>query len=51
MKRAAPIAGTAKGTAHNRLVVESLIEAITSDPAWDGGWNSHASAVHRGLRR
>ena len=51
VKRAAPIAGLAKGTPHNRLLVETFIEAITSDPAWDGGWYSHASAVHRGLRR
>jgi homoserine O-acetyltransferase/O-succinyltransferase len=51
VKRAAPIAGTAKGTAHNRLLVESFIEAITSDPAWDDGWYSEPGAVHRGLRR
>ena len=38
VKRAAPIAGLAKGTPHNRLLVETFIEAITSDPAWDGGW-------------
>jgi homoserine O-acetyltransferase/O-succinyltransferase len=50
VKRAAPIAGTAKGTAHNRLLVETFIEAITSDPAWDNGWYSEPSAVHRGLR-
>lgn len=51
VKRAAPIAGTAKGTAHNRLLVDSFIEAITSDPAWDGGWYENAQSVHRGLRR
>ena len=51
IKRAAPIAGTARGTAHNRLLVETFIEAITSDPAWDGGWYNEARAVHRGLRR
>ena len=51
VKRAAPIAGTAKGTAHNRLLVETFIEAITSDPAWDGGWYKTPDAVHRGLRR
>jgi homoserine O-acetyltransferase len=49
--RAAPIAGTAKGTAHNRLLVESFIEAINSDPAWDSGWYKDAQDVHRGLRR
>lgn len=51
VKRAAPIAGTAKGTDHNRLLVESFIEAITSDPAFDGGWYNDAGLVHRGLRR
>lgn len=51
VKRAAPIAGLAKGTPHNRLLVETFIEAITSDPAWDGGWYSEAKSVHRGLRR
>jgi homoserine O-acetyltransferase len=51
VKRAAPIAGTARGTPHNRLLVETFIEAITSDPAWDGGWYSDAAAVQRGLRR
>jgi len=47
--RAAPIAGTAKETEHNRLLVETFIEAIVSDPAFDGGWYE-PGAVHRGLR-
>jgi homoserine O-acetyltransferase len=51
VSRAAPIAGAARVTPHNRLVVETFIEAITSDPAWDGGWYDRAGAVHRGLRR
>lgn len=51
VRRAAPIAGTAKGTAHNKLLVETFIEAITADPAWDGGWYATPAAVHRGLRR
>jgi homoserine O-acetyltransferase len=51
VKRAAPIAGTAQGTAHNKLLVETFIEAITSDPAWDGGWYKDPDAVHQGLRR
>jgi homoserine O-acetyltransferase len=50
VKRAAPIAGTARGTAHNRLLVEVFIEAITSDPAFQEGWYQEGS-VHRGLRR
>ena len=36
--RAAPIAGTAQGTSHNALLVETFIEAIAGDPAFDGGW-------------
>lgn len=50
VKRAAPIAGTARGTAHNRLLVQTFIDAIISDPAFDGGWYEHAGKVHRGLR-
>ncbi len=49
--RAAPIAGTAQGSAHNRLLVENFVAAITSDPVWDGGWYGDQAAVHRGLRR
>src|SRR3954453_12276281 len=41
VKRAAPIAGTAKATAHNRLLVQTFKEAITSDANWDEGWYSH----------
>lgn len=51
VRRAAPIAGLAKGTAHNKLLVTTFIEALASDPAFDGGWYEKASLVHRGLRR
>jgi len=51
VKRAAPIAGTAKGTPYTRALVDNFIEAITSDPAFDGGWYKEARDVHRGLRR
>jgi len=36
--RIAPIAGTAQATPHNRLLVETFIEAIVSDPAFAEGW-------------
>lgn len=49
--RAAPIAGTAKATPHNKLLVETFQDAITSDPQWEGGWYADANQVHRGLRR
>ncbi|MEL6062619.1 MULTISPECIES: alpha/beta fold hydrolase [unclassified Methylobacterium] len=48
--RAAPIAGTAATTPHNQLLVDTFIEAITADPAYDDGWYAEG-AVHRGLRR
>jgi homoserine O-acetyltransferase len=47
--RVAPIAGTAKETPHNRLLVETFIDAIAADPTFDGGWYA-PGAVHRGLR-
>ena len=51
VRRAAPIAGTAKTTPHDFLYVAALADAITSDPAWDGGWYREAHAVREGLRR
>jgi homoserine O-acetyltransferase len=51
VRRAAPIAGTARATAHGALLVDTFIEAITSDPAFEDGWYADAAAVHRGLRR
>ncbi len=51
VKRAAPIAGTAKATSHNRLLVQTFIDAICSDPNWDDGWYTRPGALHHGLRR
>ena len=51
VKRAAPIAGTAKNTPHDFLFTKTLNEAITSDPAWHNGWYSDSNNVHCGLRR
>jgi len=50
VKRAAPIAGTARATTHNKFLVQTFIDAITGDPAFDEGWFA-PGAVHRGLRR
>lgn len=51
VKRAAPIAGTAKNTDHDFLYTQTLIEAITSDPGWNGGnYKSHTDVVD-GLKR
>ncbi|MGE5704315.1 MAG: alpha/beta fold hydrolase, partial [Clostridia bacterium] len=51
VKRAAPIAGTARNTAHDFLFAETLKEAITSDPNWNNGSYSSAEKVVDGLRR
>ena len=51
VKRAAPIAGTAKNTPHDFIRIEALKEAITSDPAFRGGWYESSSDVRAGLAR
>lgn len=51
VKRAAPIASTAKITPHNRLFSETAIESITSDPGWQNGWYTDGMNVHQGMRR
>jgi homoserine O-acetyltransferase len=51
VKRAAPIAGTAKVTPHDQLFIDTLTEAIRSDPAWNDGFYTEPHAVMRGLKR
>ncbi|MGQ0621635.1 MAG: alpha/beta fold hydrolase [Panacagrimonas sp.] len=51
VQRAAPIAGTARNTLHDFLFSETLVEAITSDPAFRGGWYGASSEVREGLLR
>jgi homoserine O-acetyltransferase len=51
VRRAAPIAGTAKTTPHDHLYVAALADAIMSDPAWEDGWYREAHFVRDGLRR
>jgi homoserine O-acetyltransferase len=51
VRRAAPIAGTAKNTTHDFLFTETLGEAITSDPGWNDGWYAAPSDVRDGLLR
>lgn len=51
VKRAAPIAGTAKNTVHDFLFTETLCDAITSDPGFNGGWYSASADVREGLLR
>lgn len=51
VKRAAPIAGTAKNTDHDFIYTETLSDALMTDPAWNGGYYAASSEVHLGLRR
>jgi homoserine O-acetyltransferase len=50
VKRAAPIGGTARGTAHNHLFVANAMAMIKSDPAWAGGRYNEPHAVSAGLK-
>lgn len=49
--RAAPIAGTAQNTPHDFLFTETLMDAIRSDPGWNGGEYDSNQAVSGGLKR
>jgi homoserine O-acetyltransferase/O-succinyltransferase len=49
--RAAVIAATAKISFHQQVFIETLIEAITSDPAWAGGWYTAGTDLRAGMDR
>lgn len=51
VRRAAPIAGTARILPHNRLFTELLIASLTTDPRWDGGRYGQPADVADGLKR
>ena len=51
VKRAAPIAGTARNTVHDFLFTETLVEAITADPGFNRGFYSSSADVREGLLR
>jgi homoserine O-acetyltransferase len=51
VERAAAIAATARISLHQRVFVETLKEAITSDPSWNGGWYATSAAVRDGMDR
>ncbi|USQ80303.1 alpha/beta fold hydrolase [Ornithinimicrobium faecis] len=49
--RAAPVAGTAQNTPHDFLFTKTLMDAITSDPGWNGGEYADHADVLAGLTR
>ena len=49
--RAAPIAGTAQNTPHDFLFTQALMDAITSDPGFNGGEYAANTDVAAGLSR
>jgi len=51
VKRAAPVAGTAKNTEHDFLFAETLADAITSDPGFNKGFYASSGDVREGLLR
>lgn len=51
VRRAAPIAGTAKNTIHDFLFTETLVDAITSDPGYNKGFYASSADVREGLLR
>jgi homoserine O-acetyltransferase len=51
VKRAAVIAATARNTFHDFMFTETLVEAVTSDPNWNGGWYARSEEVRDGLSR
>jgi homoserine O-acetyltransferase len=51
VERAAPIAGTAKNVDHDFVFGDTLIEAITSDPAFRNGDYASNTEVAAGLKR
>jgi homoserine O-acetyltransferase len=51
VKRAAPIAGTARNTLHDFVFTETLVEAITSDPGYAKGFYRSPEDVREGLLR
>lgn len=51
VKRAAPIAGFARNTDHDRFYGESLMQAVKSDPGYAGGRYKDLREVEDGMRR
>ena len=50
VKRAAPIAGTAKASEHNHVMVDGLMRSLRTDPAFNDGFYQNSSDLDQGLR-
>jgi homoserine O-acetyltransferase len=51
VRRAAPLAGTARTYQHCAVFVQTLIDAMISDPGYAGGWYADSADVRGGLQR
>lgn len=51
VQRAAPLAGTARMYDHCDIFVQTLIDALQSDPGFAGGWYGDSADVRGGLQR
>ena len=51
VKRAAPLAGTARMYQHCVVWAQTLVDALTSDPGYAGGWYRDPTDVRGGLQR
>jgi homoserine O-acetyltransferase/O-succinyltransferase len=51
VKRAAPLAGTARLSQHCRIWAQTLVDALRSDPGYADGWYTDSADLRGGLRR
>jgi homoserine O-acetyltransferase len=51
VKRAAPIAGTAQMKPHSTILPQTLIDTMTTDPAYADGWYERSSDMRVALQR
>jgi homoserine O-acetyltransferase/O-succinyltransferase len=51
VKRAAPLAGTAKNTPHTFMMGEVVKDILSSDPAFKGGFYADSNHLHLALRK
>ena len=51
VKRAAPLAGTARNPAHTQIMGKVVTELLESDPAFAGGYYRDPDEMHRAMRK